>query len=277
MERSPDSSFLGQELRRVRLAAGIKSQEELAEIFCVDRSVISKIESGKPPSPELARLYAGRFPELAALVDGGFTERWAAHVRKNGGGPFPSNFVDWVDEERTARSLLYWAPILVPGICQTESYARAMLVTEPHDSQSPEERLAGRMQRQEILSRPGQPTITVIMSELVLWRNVGGLAVMHEQVTHLHALGQQPKVIIQVIPADIGAHAGLAGPVSLADHDDGPAAIYADAFALGQVTKDADTVSRVREMIELLRCEALPRTASLELIRETAEERWKLT
>jgi transcriptional regulator with XRE-family HTH domain len=69
MERSPDSSFLGQELRRVRLAAGIRSQEELAEIFCVDRSVISKIESGKPPSPELARLYAGRFPELAALAD----------------------------------------------------------------------------------------------------------------------------------------------------------------------------------------------------------------
>jgi transcriptional regulator with XRE-family HTH domain len=99
MERSPDSSFFGQELRRVRLAAGIKSQEELAEIFCVDRSVISKIESGKPPSPDLARLYAGRFPELTALVDEGFIERWAAHVRKNGGGPFPRNFVDWVDEE----------------------------------------------------------------------------------------------------------------------------------------------------------------------------------
>jgi hypothetical protein len=73
------------------------------------------------------------------------------------------------------------------------------------------------------------------------------------------------------------AHAGLAGPVSLADHDDGPAAIYADAFALGQVTKDADTVARARELIELVRCEALPRAASLELIRETTEERWKLT
>jgi hypothetical protein len=241
----------------------------------VDRSVISKIESGKPPSPELARLYAGRFPELADLMDGGFVDRWAAHVRKNGGGPFPRNFVDWVDEEQTARSLLFWAPMLVPGICQTERYARALLVTEPHDNQSPEERLSGRMQRQEILSRPSPPTVTVIMSEFVLWRNVGGRDVMHEQVTHLHALAQRPKVIIQVIPAEIGAHAGLAGPVSFADHDDGPAAIYADAFVLGEVTKDADTVVRARELIELVRCEALPRAASLELIREAAEERWK--
>jgi hypothetical protein len=133
------------------------------------------------------------------------------------------------------------------------------------------------MQRQEILSRPSPPTVTVIMFEFVLWRNVGGLEVMHEQVTHLFELAQRPKVIIQVIPAEIGAHAGLAGPVSLADHDDGPAAIYADAFALGEVTKDADTVVRARELIELVRCEALPRAASLELIREAAEERWKLT
>ena len=70
-----------------------------------------------------------------------------------------------MDEETDAPGAWsYWAPILVPGICQTESYARALLVgAEAHDSQSPEERLAGRMQRQEILSRPSPPTVTVIM------------------------------------------------------------------------------------------------------------------
>ena len=62
MENNSDASFLGAELRRIRLAAGIKSQEELAEELGFDRSVISKAEGGKPLSPELARAYAARFP-----------------------------------------------------------------------------------------------------------------------------------------------------------------------------------------------------------------------
>jgi hypothetical protein len=276
MERSADAAFLGAELRRVRLAAGIRSQDELAAQLGYDRSQISKAESGKPLSPELAAAYAGRFPELNNLVDSGFVERWAAFVRKNGGGPFPRYFVDWVDEERVARSLLYWAPTLVPGILQTEEYARVLLATEASDAQTPDERLAGRMQRQEILLRPQPPTVTVIMSEFVLMRNVGGHAVMHEQLARLAEVAQQPKMVIQVIPAEVGAHAGLAGAVSFAEHDDGTTTVYSDSFTAGTTTKDADPVARARETVELLRGEALPRAASLQLIRETAEEKWKL-
>ncbi len=276
MERSTDAAFLGAELRRVRLAAGIKSQDELAAQLGYDRSQISKAESGRPLSPELAAAYAARFPELNNLVESGFVERWAAFVRKNGGGPFPRYFVDWVEEERAARSLFYWAPTLIPGILQTEAYARVLLATEASDAQTPEDRLAGRMQRQEILARPQPPTVTVVMGEFVLLRNVGGPEVMHEQLSRLADLAQRPKVVIQVIPSEIGAHAGLAGAVSFADHDDGTTTCYSDSFTAGTTTKDPDTVARARETIELLRGEALPRAASLQLIRETAEEKWKL-
>jgi transcriptional regulator with XRE-family HTH domain len=104
MERDSDASFLGAELRRARLAAGIKSQEELAVILGFDRSVISKAEGGKPPSPELARAYAAKFSELNALAEDGLIERWADHVRRNG-GVFPKFLHSWIDNERTATGL----------------------------------------------------------------------------------------------------------------------------------------------------------------------------
>jgi transcriptional regulator with XRE-family HTH domain len=275
MERSGEASFLGSELKRARIAAGL-SQEELAGLLGFDRSVISKAEGGKPPSPDLARAYAQRFPDLNGLVESGLVERWAAWVRKNGGGPFPVYFADWADEEKTARSLLYWAPTLIPGLFQTEDYARVILATEAGDEQAQEERLAGRMDRQEILSRPSPPLVTVIMSEYVLVRDVGGHEIMNAQLARLCDLGQHPRVVIHVIPAAVGAHAGLAGPVSLADQDDGSSCVYADSFTAGDTTKNPDTVARCRETIELLRSEALPRAGSRELIRQVQEETWKL-
>lgn len=278
MENNSDASFLGAELRRVRLAAGIKSQEELAEILGFDRSVISKAEGGKPLSPELARAYAARFPELNALVEDGFIERWAEHVRKNGGGSFPKFFVDWVDEEQIATSLFYWAPILVPGILQVESYARPLMIASPSldGDESPEVRLAGRMERQQVLARSRPPLVTVVMAEAVLHRCVGGLEVMQGQLAHLAETGQEPNVMIQVIPAEVGVHAGLEGAASIADHDGGPATVYLESLTAGQTTKDPEIVARVRQITGMLRCEALPRSASLELIMRVAKEQWTL-
>lgn len=81
------------------------------------------------------------FPQLSALIDSGLIEEWAEHVRKNG-GPFPKFFVDWIEAEKKATALFYWAPILVPGLLQVEPYARAILETAPDDSESPDVRPA---------------------------------------------------------------------------------------------------------------------------------------
>lgn len=277
MENNSDASFLGAELRRIRLAAGL-SQEELADELGFDRSVISKAEGGKPLSPDLARAYAARFPELNALVEDGFIERWAAHVRKNGGGSFPKFFVDWVDEEKVATALFYWAPVLVPGILQIESYARPLMIASPgpDGGESPEARLAGRMERQQVLARPKPPLVTVVMAEAVLHRCVGGPEVMCEQIAHMAEVGQQPNVMIQVIPAEVGVHAGLEGAASIAEQDGGPATVYLESLTAGQTTKDPEIVARVRQITGMLRSETLPRGASLELMMRVAKERWTL-
>ena len=273
----PDAMFLGRVLRRARVAAGI-SQEELAKRLGFERTVIAKAESGRrPPSQEVAAALAREFPQLNALIESGLIEEWAEHVRKNGGGPFPKFFIDWVDEEKTATVLLYWAPTLVPGILQTEAYARAILAPEAHDAESPEDRLTGRMERQQILARPQPPTVTVIMSEMVLHRNIGGPAIMYEQLIHLADISERPKIIIQIIPKEKGAHVGLAGPASIADHDGEPTVVHLDSFTSAQTTKDPDIISKVREMTDMLRSDALPRDLSHELIMKVAEEQWKIS
>jgi DNA-binding XRE family transcriptional regulator len=273
MERDSDASFLGAELRRARLAAGIKSQEELAVILGFDRSVISKAEGGKPPSPELARAYAAKFPELNALAEDGLIERWADHVRRNG-GVFPKFLHSWIDNERTATGLFYWEPMVVPGILQIEAYARAILAADPNSDETVDARAAGRLERQQILSRPRPPMVSVVLAEDVLNRCVGSAEVMHDQLIYLAEVSQQPKVTIQVIPASVGVHAGLAGAAAIADTEDGGTLVHEDGFTAGRTSADPDIVVKVRERVAVLRSDALPRDASLEMISKVAKERW---
>jgi transcriptional regulator with XRE-family HTH domain len=110
MASDPEAVFLGAELRRARLSAGITSQEELAARLGYERTVIAKAESGERlPSSEVAAAYNKAFPHLDGLI-----ERWAEHVRRTEGS-FPKFFLNWVDAERTATALFYWAPVLVPA------------------------------------------------------------------------------------------------------------------------------------------------------------------
>jgi transcriptional regulator with XRE-family HTH domain len=266
-----DAVFLGSELKNARIAAGISSQEELARRLGFERTVIAKAESGeRAPSAEVAAAYGREFPNLGGLV-----ERWSARVRKTGGS-FPKFFIKWVDAEQVATALFYWAPVLVPGILQIESYARPLMIVTPDDDETPEVRLAGRLERQQILSRPKPPLVTVVMAEAVLHRCVGGAEVMHEQLMHLVEVGQRPHVMIQVIPAEVGAHAGLEGAASIAEQGEGPTIVYLESLTAGQASREPEIVGKVRQITDMLRSEALPRGASQELMMRVAEEEWKL-
>lgn len=269
MADDSDAVFFGGELRRARIAAGISSQDELASQLGYERTVVAKAESGdRPPSPEVAAAYGKLFPHLDGLI-----ERWAERVRK-AEGSYPGFFLNWVDAEKNATALFYWAPVLVPGILQVELYARALMAVVPDGEESLEVRLAGRMERQQVLSRPHPPMVTAVMAEAVLHRGVGGPKVMHEQLTYLAEAGQKPNVSIQVIPAESGAHAGLEGAVSIAEHDGGPTTVYLESLTAGQTIREPEIVAKVRRITDMLRCEALPRGASRELILKVAKDRW---
>lgn len=274
MERDSDASFLGTELRRARLAAGIKSQEELAARLGFHRTVIAKAESGnRPPSSDVVEAYLREFPDLNAQIQDGLIERWADFARRNG-GVFPKFLHSWVDNEKTATGLFYWEPMVVPGILQIEAYARAILAADPNSDETVDARVAGRLERQQILSRPRPPMVSVVLAEDVLNRCVSSAEVMHDQLIYLAEVSQQPKVTIQVIPASIGVHAGLAGAAAIADTEDGGTLVHEDGFTAGRTSADPDIVVKVRERVAVLRADALPREASLEMISKVAKERW---
>jgi len=277
MERDSDAAFLGTELRRARLAAGITSQEELAARLGFHRTVIAKAESGyRPPSSDVVEAYLREFPDLNAQIEDGLIERWADHVRRNG-GVFPKFLHSWVDNEKTATGLFYWEPVVVPGLFQIEAYARVILAADPDSDETVDARVAGRLERQHILSRPRSPMVSVVLAEAVLHRCVGSAEVMHDQLVYLAEIGQQPRVTIQVIPATIGVHTGLTGAVAIADTEEGGTVVHEDGFTAGKTTAESDIVAKARGRVTVLRSYALPREASLELIMKVAKDRWSNT
>ena len=115
---------------------------------------------------------------------------------------YPGWFARWADIEAEATALPSYEPLLVPGLLQTEDYARAILSARPGgDDDDLEEQVAARMERQAIVSQPGGPLLWCVLDEGVLHRPVGGGKVMRTQLERLAGLADHQKTTVQVIPA----------------------------------------------------------------------------
>jgi hypothetical protein len=160
----------------------------------------------------------------------------------------------------------------VPGLLQTEDYARAMLSTQVMATdEEVEEMVAARLARQAILSRDKPPMLWVILDEGVMRRPVGGTWVMKEQLRRLAEAARRPSVVLEVIPLSAGAHQGMSGSFVIAEFGTAAPIAYQDTAARGQIIEDADDIEAITVMWDTLKSEALPRAASLELVEEVAE------
>ncbi|WP_228637933.1 helix-turn-helix transcriptional regulator [Microtetraspora sp. AC03309] len=247
----------GRELRHYRQEAGL-TQAQLAERIHFSESLISGVETGQIPASQ-------EFSQCCdhALGTGGALHRLLDWRR---GQVFPSWFGKWRDKERMATTLRTYEPLLIPGLLQTEAYARVLL-------RGDEAAVAGRLNRQLILTReePAPPTFRCVIDEGVLHRPIGGPEVMREQLGHLVGM-IGPRLSVQVVPH--GMHSGLLGAFVLATLDGGSAVLYAETAVRGITTSDQEDVSAAVERFEAIRTEALPLGMSIELIKRTAEERW---
>jgi len=211
-------------------------------------------------------------PELGC--NGALTELYeilSVHLKRRA---YPGWFAGWPDKEAQARRLRWFEPLVVPGLLQTEAYARAILATRMGATREElDEAVAGRMERQRVLDREHPPELWVILDEAVLRRPVGGPHVMREQLVRLVEAGQRPNIAIQVVPFSAGAHEGLrGGAFVVADFDTVTATIaYQDAASSGQIIEDAAEVEALAVTWDTLRLDALPRTASISLITSVAE------
>src|SRR5215469_4425136 len=251
------------ELQAARARAGV-SRDELAARINYSASLVGMVESMR----RVPRLdFAQRCDE--ALGTTGTFARLHEHLRT---APFPSWFRPFAQHEAEATSLRTFELVLVPGLLQTPKYARAVLSTRVGTTEDEiDQWVTARMERQAILDRDDPPLLWAVIDEGVLHRPVGGVDVMRAQVEHLAERTGRSNVVIQVIPRDVGQHAGLLGAFVIADFASSPSIVYLETALTGLVVERAEDVAAVTLRYDTLRSEALPRAASLELLREVAK------
>jgi uncharacterized protein DUF5753 len=187
--------------------------------------------------------------------------------------PFASWFKPYVRMEAEATELRSWQSTVVDGLLQTLEYARALLSTRVGASDDEvDQRVAARLARQEVLSRPDPPLLWVVLDECVLRRPVGGPAVMLAQLEHLTEVAERRNVVVQVVRTEVGAHDGVNGSFVIADFADAPSIVYLETALTGMLIERPDQVTAVRVSYDGLRTEALPRAASVQLMKDVAKE-----
>ena len=263
-ELDPSASVLayfGSELRRLRVAANM-TQGQLGDAINYTGALVGLIETAK-------RTPAREFAELCDEVlnaEGALIRLWPLVNQRL----FPSWFRGYVELEAAATSIQSFVVQVVPGLLQTEGYARAMLRAGRHASI--DELVAARLDRQRILTQPQSPLYWVVLDEGVLRRRIGGSDVMREQLKRLVEVAASPRIVVQVLTYEAGAHAGLDGPLTILSFDEGTDAVYIEGIGNGQLMTRPEEVERCHLIYDLVRAAALSPEASADMIAATLEE-----
>lgn len=181
----------------------------------------------------------------------------------------------WLEFEAGATELWIFTCTIVPGLLQTEEYARAVMLGAPRpDPAQIEERVRARMQRQEILNSPDAPMVWAVLDETILYRVVGSEEITRAQFSHLLALGESANVSIQILPLDAMSTTGLLGGFTIAHSPERPDAAFVDGPVTGKMWDTAAEVETLRLRYQKCRQEAEPKRRSLEMIKERLAAQW---
>ena len=234
------------------------------------------------PTPELARALdrvfaTPGFTEDTPGVPGtpGTFGRLVVRLRNL---PFPASFRSFAPHEAEATALYTFEHSLIPGLLQTEAYARAILETHPDVTEDVvSERLAGRLSRQAILDRddPPPPVVCALIDQSALDREIGGPVVMREQLVHLAVMSAA-----RTSRSRSSRTRGASGPPGCV-YRRGPGRFARYREHGGHYGRAGDrgrrTVSMVALRFHTLRGDALSKGASRDLIEGVIQERWKET
>jgi transcriptional regulator with XRE-family HTH domain len=265
-------AFFGAEVRRARERHDRMSQAQLAQICHCDPSVVSRVESNESNPPEgFAEGCDKAFPEM----DGWFT-RFAMRYRFWADGIIPRWFEDWLSHEQKANLLRIWHPLIVPGLFQTADYIRALWERDQPEASAEtiEELISARLARQAIFDRSDPPHVLLVLTEYALRNLIGTPRVMHDQLIALAELSNRSFISVQVIPEGEGANTGLGGAFWIASAE-GQADLLLIEAVEDQTYDSATLLRKAAVTFDRLRGDALPRSASRNLIMKVAGEEWK--
>jgi transcriptional regulator with XRE-family HTH domain len=270
---------LAAQLRQLREDLNL-TQEEVAERTGKDRSTLYRLENAqqRPQRSTLIQLLdlygvpEPRRSELLAVLREAGQRGWMQPYRSE----LPEVYSDYIGFEDQARSISNYQSLFIPGLLQTEEYARVQLRgTLPHAStEEIEHRVIARLERQELLARDNPPKLWAIMDEAAVRRRVGGRAVMSGQLKRLREAGAEPNVTIQVIPFDAGAHPGMDGSFVVLEFPDAAdqSIVYTENLAGGLFLEQDAEIRRYMLVFDHLRAAALRPDETATLLAEIAAE-----
>jgi transcriptional regulator with XRE-family HTH domain len=269
------------ELRRARQEAGL-TQEQVAAAMDWSLSKVIRIEAGSVgistnDLKALLRLYKildeEQTTDLIALARAGRERSWQSAYRD----VVPPRLLQLIEYEAAASITRNFQPLLVPGLLQTEEYARASLkqFAAPTTAQRIDAQVEVRMRRQELVDRDDPPLLFFILDEAVTRRMVESAAVMRRQVRRLIELAGRPHITVEIVPFSAGIHPGLQGPFVIYEFPD-PAdddVLYLENPLGDVISRDSpEEVLRYRVAFEELRKLSLGRDGSLTYLNYLAKE-----
>ncbi|MDT0267705.1 helix-turn-helix transcriptional regulator [Streptomyces sp. DSM 44915] len=259
-----DLEYLGVEVRGARERAGL-SQRQFAVGTGFSQSYISKVEHGALiPSEDFARKCD------LVLGTSGLFERLRARLVERG---HPSWFAPFAKMEREAEEVLDYSLWTLPGLLQTEEYARALFRAGHPEATEDwiEKRVENRVSRRGVLTGDDPPPFWAIIHESVLLPHIGGARAMRAQLEHLLEAASRPRVTVQVLALTAGAPPATEPFIHL-QLPRQRSVVYTDTALGGQLSTSDDQVRFCRTAFERLRAEALSPTMSTRLIRKIAKE-----
>jgi transcriptional regulator with XRE-family HTH domain len=264
---------LAAELRKLRSSAGL-TQDEVGERTGINVATLYRIEHARVrPQTRTLRTLLDLYgvdeqqqADLVALLRDARQRGWLHAYQSE----LPEQYTTYIGFEGEASSVWNYESLFIPGLLQTEDYARAVIrAVLPWASRDEvERRVEVRMERQDVLRNDNPLELWVIMDEAALRRQVGGRPVMQAQLGHLIEAADLPNVTFQVIPFDVGAHAGMPGSFVFMQFGEAaiPDVVYIDSMA-GDLFLEADAdVRRYRLVFEHLRAVAVSPDESRSLV-----------
>ncbi|HEX3592821.1 MAG TPA: helix-turn-helix transcriptional regulator [Pseudonocardiaceae bacterium] len=264
---------LGAELRRIREASGLNGVD-MAGRLGWDPSMLSRAETGKRGITEieiasytgLCGLAGKQLTELLRLADEPDDYRVKPH---NG---LPDELRTLIFHEQTARAIENFQLVFIPGLTQTEDYARELFRDLGFDGQVAEDGVRNRLSRRSILTRPNPVLCDFYVHENALRTIIGGAQVMYEQMLHLLFLTNRPQCSIRVVPTSVGGRGMATGSFVIFNYPEGAPVVYVEHQTTCDFLESRRDLLGYRTALNRVASVALDEARSTELIASLASD-----
>jgi transcriptional regulator with XRE-family HTH domain len=270
---------LGQRLRAMRLAREL-TVAEAADAAGMGQSTLTKIElaqmlASRANVEKLLDFYEVEAGEREVLLgmhrDGNRKDWWESLHAQD------PKFGNYLSLESVATAVQAYDTTLVHGLLQTPDYARAVTRAARPDllAHEVDQLVEARMRRQSVLARTDQPPLMLwsIMDEAVLRRQIGGRETMYAQLQRLIKAAELTNVNLLVMPDDMGAHAGLDGPLAILQFETGTRpVVYVECQAGNLYLEKDDDLRRCQQRMNHILAAGPGTEQSLKLVQQIAKE-----